>query len=76
MNWTKFVRQSHRWLSVVFTLTVIANLVALAVGKYSLTVAYLPLLPLVLQLVTGLFLFVAPYTIKWRSRRRTAAEAG
>jgi hypothetical protein len=31
----------------------------------------LPLLPLALLLSTGLYLFVLPYTTKWRSRRRT-----
>ena len=29
MNWNKWVRQIHRWLFIVFTLTVIANLVAI-----------------------------------------------
>jgi hypothetical protein len=32
----------------------------------------LTLLPLFLLLGTGLYLFVLPYTVKWRSGRRTA----
>jgi hypothetical protein len=30
VNWSKWIRQTHRWLSIVSTLTVIANFVALA----------------------------------------------
>jgi len=30
MNWNKWVRQIHRWVSIAFTVTVIANFVALA----------------------------------------------
>jgi cellulose synthase/poly-beta-1,6-N-acetylglucosamine synthase-like glycosyltransferase len=32
MNWNKWIRQSHRWMSIAFTVTVIANFVALAKG--------------------------------------------
>ena len=32
MNWNYWIRQAHRWLSIAFTLTVIANFVALAQG--------------------------------------------
>jgi hypothetical protein len=33
MNWSSWIRHVHRWLSIVFTTTVIANFVALALGK-------------------------------------------
>ena len=33
MNWNKWIRQTHRWLSIAFTVTVIANIVALAQGE-------------------------------------------
>ncbi len=33
MNWNKLVRQRHRWLSIAFTATVIANFVALSQGQ-------------------------------------------
>ena len=29
----KWIRQFHRWLSIIFTLTVLANLVALAMHR-------------------------------------------
>ena len=30
MNWNSWIRQIHRWVSIVFTVTVIANFIALA----------------------------------------------
>jgi hypothetical protein len=33
LNWNKRVRQIHRWLSIAFTLTVIANLIAMALER-------------------------------------------
>ena len=35
MNWNKWVRQTHRWLSMAFTLAVIVNIVAIAQKKYT-----------------------------------------
>jgi heme A synthase len=70
VNWNNWIRQTHRWLSIAFTVTVIANFVALArVGTPPPWVTYSPLLPLALLLFTGLYLFVLPYT-RWRSGRR------
>ena len=61
MNWNSWIRQIHRWLSIVFTLTVIANFVAMTQGQPPAWVTYSPLLPLALLLFTGLYLFVLPY---------------
>ena len=71
MNWSKWMRQTHRWLSVAFTAAVIVNIVAVVLGKYSRTVGLLAVLPLVLQLFTGLYLFVLPYAARWRGSPRT-----
>ncbi|HEU4713863.1 MAG TPA: hypothetical protein VFS76_20005 [Pyrinomonadaceae bacterium] len=71
MNWNKWIRQAYRWMSIAFTLAVIATFVALAQEKPVVWVSYLPLLPLFLLLFTGLYLFVLPYATKWRSGRRT-----
>ena len=68
MNWNQWIRQIHRWLSIVFTLTVIANFVAMAQGQPPAWVTYSPLVPLFLLLFSGLYLFALPYV----SRRRTA----
>jgi hypothetical protein len=32
LNWNSWIRQIHRWVSIVFTMTVIANFIALAQG--------------------------------------------
>lgn len=66
MNWNAWIRQSHRWLSIVFTATVLANFVAMALGPVPALITYSPLLPLALLLFSGLYLFVLPY----RARRR------
>ena len=75
MNWSTWIRQTHRWLSIAFTVTVIANIVVLSVGQGQppAWVTYSPLLPLALLLFTGLYMFVLPYTAKGRSARRTAS---
>ncbi|MBV9572355.1 MAG: hypothetical protein JO056_14035 [Alphaproteobacteria bacterium] len=67
MNWSKWIRQIHRWLSIIFTVTVVANFAAMAIGKPPMWLVYSPLLPLFLLLFTGLYMFVLPYTAKWRS---------
>jgi len=71
VNGSTWVRRIHRWLSIAFTVTVIANFVALARGEPPAWVTYSPLLPLAILLLTGLYLFVLPYAAKRRNRRRT-----
>jgi len=70
LNWNCWVRQFHRWLSIAFTLTVIANFVAMGLGEPPAWVVYSPLLPLFLLLFSGLYMFVLPYAAKWSSVRR------
>lgn len=72
MRWSRWVRQTHRWVSVVFVATVVANIVAMAVGDGTPPpwLTYSPLLPLGLLLLTGLYLFVLPYTARRRGERR------
>jgi len=73
LNWSNWIRQFHRWVSIAFTVTVIANFVALAQGRGMppAWVTYSPLPPLALLLATGLYLFTLPYAVRWRSGRRT-----
>ena len=63
LNWNNLVRQIHRWLSIAFTLAVIANFVAMGLGEPLAWVVYSPLIPLFLLLFTGLYMFVQPYAI-------------
>jgi len=72
MSWNKWVRQSHRWVSIAFTLAVIVNFVAVAQKKETFWVGFMALLPLALLLFTGLYLFALPYATTWGSGRRTA----
>lgn len=67
MNWNNGVRQVHRWLSIVFTVTVIANFVTMGFGTPPAWVVYSPLPPLFLMLMTGLYMFVLPYAAKRHS---------
>ena len=67
MNWNKWIRQTHRWLSVAFTIAVIVNGVAVARGTYTNRLGLVAVATLALQFFTGLYLFVLPYAAKWRS---------
>lgn len=68
MTFNKGVRQTHRWLSIIFTLAVIANFATMAaVGEPPMWVVYSPLPPLFLMLATGLWMFFLPYTARGRS---------
>ena len=62
-----WVRQTHRWFSVAFTLTVLANFAAMTQGPPPAWVTYSPLVPLFLLFLSGSYLFVLPYL----ARRRT-----
>jgi len=64
---SKWIRRFHRWVSIIFTLVVIAIFAALGLGRELVQwVYYLPLLPLALLLVTGLYLFALPYAVRRR----------
>ena len=71
MNWNKWIRQIHRWLSMAFTVAVIVNIIAIAQKKYTTSLGLLAVLPLALLVLTGLYLFVLPYVAKWGSGRST-----
>ena len=67
MNWNRWIRQVHRWLSIMFTATVLANFAAMTQGAPPPWITYSPLLPLGLLLLSGLYLFALPY----RTRKDT-----
>lgn len=71
MNARNGIRQFHRWVSMAFTLTVVANFVAMTWGPPPAWMTYAPLLPLALLLITGLVMFALPYM-----DRRSARCAG
>ena len=73
MSASHVIRVTHRWLSIAFTLTVVANFVAMTQGPPPAWVTYSPLPPLALLLFSGLYLFALPYVARMRNRRRSAA---
>lgn len=70
MNGNLWIRQFHRWVSIVFAAIVIALFAMLGMGKQPAQwVYYLPLAPLFLLTITGLYMFFRPY---FKGRRRAA----
>lgn len=67
-RWSRWIRQSHRWIAVAFTLSVVATFIALAQPEPLVWVSYVPLLPLALLFLTGAYMFVLPYIVRWRAR--------
>jgi hypothetical protein len=61
MNWNAAIRQTHRWLSIAFTLAVIANIVLLVMNSSQTWEGVAALVPLIPLLATGLYLIALPY---------------
>jgi hypothetical protein len=75
MSVNNSVRQIHRWFSIAFTFTVLANFVAMGVRPGQQPppwITYSPLLPLAFLLFTGLYLFALPYLARRRAARGVA----
>ena len=71
MNWTAWIRQFHRWMSVAFTVGFIANLVAMSGGEEPAFWVYLlVLVPLFMLFPTGIYMFVRPYFGRRSDSRR------
>ena len=67
MNCNMWIREVHRWLSIGFTVAVITNVLAMGLQKQAIWIGLLALFPLILLLLSGLYLFALPYATKWRS---------
>jgi hypothetical protein len=68
-------RQVHRWVSIVFSAGVIAYMLALGQGEPPAWLGLFALIPLIVLLVTGLYLFMLPSVVQWRGGRRRGASA-
>jgi phosphotransferase system glucose/maltose/N-acetylglucosamine-specific IIC component len=66
-----WIRQTHRWLSIAFTMGVITYIIAMQWGQPAAWVGFLALVPLILLLISGLYLFVLPY-LAIAARRKTS----
>jgi len=73
MSWSHLFRQAHRWVSVVFTLAVLANIVAISINQDAVPpwITYAPLPFLFVLLVSGAYLFVLPFAMRGRSKQQS-----
>lgn len=72
MSWSKGIRKIHRWLSIIFTAIVAAIFITLGTGSEpDQWIYFLPLAPLALLTLTGLYMFALPYV----TRRRGGGHA-
>jgi hypothetical protein len=71
MTLHELIRTSHRWLGMVFTLTVVANFAAMSQGEPPPWLVYSPLAPLALLMISGLYMFFRPYFARRRAARAT-----
>jgi hypothetical protein len=76
MRVNRLTRHIHRWTSLVFALAVAVNFAALGLGEPAFWVYLLPLPPLFVLLLTGLYLFLLPYTPAWLNVRRRGVLEG
>ncbi|MFN3858180.1 MAG: hypothetical protein ACK4RV_10545 [Caulobacter sp.] len=60
----RWIRTTHRWLSIIFTVAVLINIAALVMGSQATWIGFLALVPLIPMLITGLYLFFHPYLAK------------
>jgi hypothetical protein len=67
---SKWIRQFHRWVSAAFVLSVIATTIALAQKEPVMWMSYVPLIPLALLAITGIYMFFLPYA------KRRGGQAG
>ena len=67
MTLSKTFRQVHRWLSIAFTVAVIINVIALIREQQAAWIGFLALAPLIVLMITGLYLFALPYLNKSRA---------
>jgi hypothetical protein len=74
----RWIRQTHRWISVAFTVCVVANFVAMGLGhgqQLPAWITYSPLAPLALLWFSGTYLFLLPYLIRPRSAQLAKATS-
>jgi hypothetical protein len=70
LNLNAWIRQSHRWVSIAFSVVVISIFATLGLGRQPAQwVYYLPLLPLAFLALTGLYMFVLPYVTRGRGQQ-------
>lgn len=69
------LRQVHRWTSIVFTLAVAANFVAMSQGIVPALITYSPLLPLLILMLIELCMFARASASKPRRLAQATSES-
>ena len=64
---SQMIRTTHRWLGVTLIALTLINIVAFAIGQAIPWLYYLPLAPLFLLMLTGLYMFALPYFRRGRA---------
>jgi hypothetical protein len=64
---SKWIRATHRWLGMSLIALTIINAITFAIGQPQPWLYYLPLLPLFLSMLSGLYMFVMTYVRKSKS---------
>jgi ATP/ADP translocase len=75
MNGNSNIGQFHRWTSIVFVVAVIFNTVMLMLNRQATWVGLTALFPLILLMITGLYMFALPYLAKSRTPSRASDAA-
>lgn len=75
MNGSSAIRQFHRWTSIVFVVAVIFNTVMLVLNRQATWVGLTALFPLIVLMITGLYMFALPYLAKSRTPSRAPDAA-
>lgn len=63
---TLWNRRAHRWIGIVFLITVATNFIVMAFGKPPMWVVYAPLPFLFAMMFTGLIMLVSYYRTRAR----------
>jgi hypothetical protein len=75
MGWNHRIRQSHRWLAIIFTMIVAGIFATLGMGREPAEwIYFLPLAPLFLLMFSGLYMFALPYVAKEGGARTIEQE--
>ena len=64
MTFHILIRTAHRWLGMSLIVLTIINIIAFGMGYAIPWLYYLPLVPLFLLMLSGLYMFVLPYLAK------------
>ena len=64
---SQMIRTTHRWLGATLIALTLVNIVAFAIGQAIPWLYYLPLAPLFLLMLTGLYMFALPFIRRGRA---------